>query len=46
MWGLVEIVKVEAHPYIVGYQFHPEFKSRLDNPHPPFVGLIRAASAM
>lgn len=40
---LVEIVELKNHPYFVGVQFHPEFKSRPMCPHPLFVGLIRAA---
>ncbi len=40
---LVEIVEVEGHPWFVGCQFHPEFKSRPMEPHPLFVGFVRAA---
>jgi len=40
---LVEIVELKDHPYFVGVQFHPEFKSRPLTPHPLFVGLIKAA---
>jgi CTP synthase len=40
---LVEIIELPDHPYFVGTQFHPEFKSRPLSPHPLFVGLIRAA---
>ena len=40
---LVEIVELENHPYFVGVQFHPEFKSRPMQPHPLFVGLVKAA---
>lgn len=40
---LVEIVEIEAHPWFVGVQFHPEFKSRPNRPHPLFSGLVRAA---
>ena len=40
---LVEIVEIPKHKYFVGVQFHPEFKSRPDKPHPLFVGLIKAA---
>lgn len=40
---LVEIVEVENHPYFIGCQFHPEFKSRPRQPHPLFSGLIEAA---
>ncbi len=37
---LVETVEVSDHPYYIGCQFHPEFKSRPDNAHPLFKGLI------
>ncbi|MDD4837423.1 MAG: gamma-glutamyl-gamma-aminobutyrate hydrolase family protein, partial [Dethiosulfovibrio sp.] len=40
---LVEIVELEGHPWYVGVQFHPEFKSRPVKPHPLFMGLIKAA---
>ena len=40
---LVEIVELNNHPYFVGCQFHPEFKSRPDKPAPLFVGLVKAA---
>jgi CTP synthase len=40
---LVEIAEVEGHPFMVGSQFHPEFASRPDNPHPLFLGFVRAA---
>ena len=40
---LVEIVELTNHPYFVGVQFHPEFKSRPLHPHPLFMGLIKAA---
>lgn len=40
---LVEIIELESHPYFVGSQFHPEFKSRPLHPHPLFVGLVKAA---
>jgi CTP synthase len=39
---LVEIIELKNHPYFVGSQFHPEFKSRPLHPHPLFVGLVRA----
>lgn len=41
---LVEIVELskDAHPFFIGVQFHPEFKSRPLKPHPLFFGLIRA----
>ncbi|MBR1409057.1 MAG: CTP synthase [Clostridia bacterium] len=40
---LVEIVEVKDHPWFVGVQFHPEFKSRPNRPHPLFAGFVRAA---
>jgi len=42
---LVEIVELgkEVHPWFVGVQFHPEFKSRPNRPHPLFIGFIGAA---
>ena len=41
--GLVEIVEVEDHPWFVGAQFHPEYKSTVAAPHPLFVGFVKAA---
>lgn len=41
--NLVEIIELENHPYFVGVQFHAELKSRPLNPHPLFMGLIKAA---
>lgn len=41
---LVEIVELENHPFMVGCQFHPEFLSRPQRPHPLFSGFIRAAA--
>jgi CTP synthase len=40
---LVEISELSDHPYMVGSQFHPEFKSRPTRPHPLFLGLVKAA---
>jgi CTP synthase len=40
---LVEIVEIKDHPYMIGTQFHPEFLSRPNRPHPLFLGLIKAA---
>ena len=40
---LVEIVESKSHPWFVGAQFHPEFKSRPTKPHPLFVGFVNAA---
>jgi len=42
---LVEIVELEAHPWFVGVQFHPEFQSRFLSPHPLFRGFVRACLA-
>ena len=42
---LVEIVELPEHPWYVGCQFHPEFKSRPDRPHPLFRGFVAAALA-
>jgi len=42
---LVEIAELADHPYMIGSQFHPEFKSRPNKPHPLFLGLIQAAKA-
>jgi CTP synthase len=39
---LVEMIELPDHPYFVACQFHPELKSRPDNPHPLFVGLVEA----
>ncbi len=42
---LVEFVEIANHPFFVGTQAHPEFKSRPDRPHPLFLGLVKAADA-
>jgi CTP synthase len=42
---LVEMVEIKGHPWFLGCQFHPEFKSRPMNPHPLFREFIRAALA-
>jgi CTP synthase len=42
---LVEIVELRDHPWYVASQFHPEFRSRPDRPHPLFSGFVRAAIA-
>ena len=41
--NLVEIVELQDHPWFVGVQFHPEFRSRPVKPHPVFMGFIGAA---
>ena len=43
--GLVEIVELENHPFFLGCQFHPEFKSKPHEPHPLFIGFIKASEA-
>jgi len=40
---LVEVFELENHPFFIGVQFHPEYKSRVINPHPLFIGFIQAA---
>jgi CTP synthase len=41
--SLVEIIELRDHPWFIGVQFHPEFKSRPFDCHPVFGGFIRAA---
>lgn len=41
--SLVETIEINNHPFFVGVQFHPEFKSRPNRPHPLFVGFVGAA---
>ncbi|MEL6912552.1 MAG: CTP synthase (glutamine hydrolyzing), partial [Cyanobacteria bacterium J06598_4] len=40
---LVEIIEMPDHPYFIATQFHPEFRSRPNNSHPLFLGLVKAA---
>lgn len=40
---IVEMIELDSHPFFIATQAHPEFKSRPDEPHPLFVGLIKAA---
>lgn len=40
--GLVEIIEVPEHPWFVGVQYHPEYKSTVANPHPLFVAFVKA----
>ena len=42
---LVEIVELPDHPWFTACQFHPEFKSRPDRPHPLFFGFVEAAAS-
>ncbi len=41
--GLVEVCEIPEHPWFVGVQFHPEYKSTVNKPHPLFVGFIKAS---
>ena len=41
--GLVEIVEIPNHPWFVGVQYHPEYRSTVSNPHPLFVAFVKAA---
>ena len=41
--ALVEVVELPSHPFFIGVQFHPEYKSTPENPHPLFKGLVEAA---
>ncbi|HDJ34659.1 MAG TPA: CTP synthase [Bacteroidetes bacterium] len=40
---LVEIMELNGHPWFVGVQFHPEYRSTVENPHPLFVHFVKAA---
>jgi CTP synthase len=42
---LVEIAEIADHPFMVGSQFHPEFRSRPNRPHPLFKAFVEAAAA-
>lgn len=42
-YQVVEIVELPDHPFFVGVQFHPEFKSRPNRPHPLFLGFLKAS---
>jgi len=42
-YRLVEMIEVPSHPFLMATQFHPEFKSRPNRPHPLFRGLVEAA---
>jgi CTP synthase len=41
--GLVEIVEIPAHPFFIGTQFHPEYKSTPEQPQPIFAAFVKAA---
>ncbi len=40
--GLVEVIEIPSHPWFVGVQYHPEYKSTVAAPHPLFVGFVKA----
>ena len=40
---LVEIIELDNHPWFIGVQFHPEYKSTVKEPHPLFTGFVKAA---
>ena len=41
--GLVEIIEIPSHPWFIGVQYHPEYKSTVANPHPLFLAFVKAA---
>jgi CTP synthase len=43
--GLVEIIEIPSHPWFIGVQYHPEYKSTVASPHPLFVAFVKAALA-
>ena len=43
--NLVEVVEIENHPWFVGTQYHPEYKSTVLSPSPLFVAFVKAALA-
>jgi CTP synthase len=42
--GLVEVVEIQDHPWFIGVQYHPEYKSTVAQPHPLFVSFVAAAA--
>jgi len=44
--GLVEIIEIVKHPFFIGVQFHPELRSRVEDPHPLFVAFVAKALAL
>ena len=42
--SLVEVVEIPNHPWFVGVQYHPEYKSTVANPHPLFVSFVGACT--
>lgn len=43
--NLVEVIEIPSHPFFIATQYHPEFKSRPNRPHPIFSGFIKASAA-
>ena len=43
--GLVEVIEIPSHPWFVGVQYHPEYRSTVASPHPLFVGFVKAVLA-
>lgn len=43
--NLVEVVELQDHPWFIGVQYHPEYKSTVARPHPLFIGFVKAAVA-
>jgi CTP synthase len=41
---LVETVELKDHPFYVGVQYHPEYKSTVESPHPLFIAFVKACS--
>ena len=41
--GVVEIIELKEHPWFLGTQYHPEYKSTVLNPHPLFINFIKSA---
>lgn len=41
--GLVEVVELPTHPWFIGVQYHPEYKSTVKSPHPLFISFVKAA---
>ncbi|WP_036383349.1 CTP synthase [Muricauda sp. MAR_2010_75] len=40
--GLVEVIEIPSHPWFIGVQYHPEYRSTVASPHPLFVGFVKA----
>lgn len=40
---LVEIIELPSHPFFIGVQFHPEYRSTVENPHPLFIHFVKAS---